>query len=94
MTSPTSGDQSGRPDTSSVDLAVRDYWVKSIGYILTRDADEYEIAEELRGIDAWLNKVPEMYCAVFDELAAQGVITKAQWRVFLKVEQPEKGVEL
>jgi phage recombination protein Bet len=81
-------DQGPRPDTSQVDLTVRDKWVGMITDTLNADQDEYKIADALRSIDEELSKFPELYTLVLDFLVAHKIITKANWRKYLEVRAP------
>lgn len=71
-----------RGDTSMVPDPLRDKWVSSIVDTLNQDKDERGIAADLKEIAAELNKFPELYIRVVDELAAKKIITKANWRKF------------
>lgn len=71
-----------RGDTSMVPDPLRDKWVSSIVDTLNQDKDELGIAKDLKEIAAELNKFPELYIRVVDELAAKKIITKANWRKF------------
>lgn len=77
-----------RPDTSQVDMALRDRWVGTITDLLAQDKDEYGIAADLRAANDELSQFPELYSTVFDKLAADKIITKAKFREFLKIEAP------
>ena len=76
-----------RPE-EKVDLAIRDKWVGQITDTLNMDKLEHEIAAALRVIADELNKAPEIYTAVSDYLAAQKIISKANWTKYLKIEAP------
>jgi len=69
-----------RGDLSNVDTTLRDKWVNDIKSCLDQDKEENVIATELQEIAAELNKFPELYISVVDELAKRKVITKANWR--------------
>jgi phage recombination protein Bet len=87
---PAKGDGSGRPDTSEVEYTTRDKWVGQITDTLnSADLDEYGIADAIRDIDAELQKFPDLYVAVFDRLAAEKIITKANWNKTLKYFDPQ-----
>lgn len=79
----TTGDGSGRPDTSEVDPVLIDKWVKDISDILAQDKEESEIAADLRDVGMELSKFAELYTAVFDALKYRGVITKAKFKEYL-----------
>jgi phage recombination protein Bet len=82
---PARTDESGRSDTSDVDPVLTDKWVGRITDITNQDKEETAIAADLREIDAELDKFPELKQTVFDALAARGIITKANYRKYLKV---------
>jgi hypothetical protein len=71
-----------RGDTSNVPDPLRDKWVSSITDILAQDKDEHGIASDLQDVAAELNKFPELYMKVLDELARKKIITKANWKKF------------
>lgn len=81
----TQGDNSGRPDVSQVDPALIDKWVSSITDTLSQDKDENGIAADLRDVNAEMSKFPELATAVFDALATREIITKANYRKYLKI---------
>lgn len=84
------GDGSGRPDLSEVDYTVRDKWVGQITDTLnSADLGEYGIAAAIREIDDQLQKFPDLYTAVLDRIAAEKIITKANWNKTLKHFPPE-----
>lgn len=83
-----------RPDTSQVDMTLRDYWVQAITDAMAKDADEYQIAEDLRAIDTELNKFSELYTVVLDYLAHQKIISKAKWREYLKLVRPPEDRQI
>lgn len=75
-----------RGDTSRVDNGVRDKHVKAIADILAQDKEENAIAMDLRAyIVECLQEFPELYVTVADELAAQGIASKAAFKAWLKV---------
>jgi phage recombination protein Bet len=60
--------------------------VKSIADLLAQDKDEFGIAEDLRAYEAEkLARFNELYIAVQDRLAKDGVISRANWKKYLKV---------
>ncbi len=85
---PEVGDSSGRPDTSEVDYTMRDKWIGQIVDTLNDDKDEYQMADAIRAIDAELQKWPELYVLVLDKIAAERVISKANWNKTLKHSRP------
>jgi hypothetical protein len=74
------GDLSGvNPDSVTGHCAV-------IEYILTRDKDEFQIADELRAyVKQYFYSNHELYIAVNDKLAADKVISKANWKNYLSL---------
>ncbi|MGC3959605.1 MAG: hypothetical protein QM813_17145 [Verrucomicrobiota bacterium] len=75
-----------RGDVSQVDHTLRDKHVAAVNEILNADAEELKIAEMLRGyVDEHLQKYQELFIAVADELQAQKIITKAQFKKYLKL---------
>lgn len=75
-----------RGDTSMVSDVQEMEHVAAITDLLNQDKDEFGIAEDLRAYEAeHLNTFPELYIRVQDALAKGGVITKANWRKYLKV---------
>jgi phage recombination protein Bet len=85
----TPGKVDPRGDTSGVDFELTNKWVSSIADILLLDKEEHEIAALLREADAELSKFAELYTTVFDKLAADGIISKANYRKYLKIEAPK-----
>jgi phage recombination protein Bet len=82
------GDSSGRVDTSQVDPAIIDRWVGQITDILAQDKDEFTIAEHLRDANAEMSKFADVATAVFDALASRKIISKANYRKYLRIERP------
>lgn len=78
-----------RGDTSGVDFELRDKWVNQIVDILAQDKQEHEIAADLRDANNELSKFPELAITVFDKLAADKIISKANYRKYLAVQAPE-----
>jgi hypothetical protein len=75
-----------RGDLSGVDLARCAEHVVAVKGILDADQDEYQIADALREyVNTHLRPDAEMYIAVNDQLAAQKVITKAQFRNYISL---------
>lgn len=85
----SAGDGSGRPEQSEVEYTVRDKWVGQITDTINMDADEYAIADAVRAIDAELQKFPDLYTAVLDKIAAEKIISKANWNKTLKHFPPQ-----
>lgn len=62
--------------------------------ILNADKDEYFIAEMLRDYSAtYLNPSPEVALAVADKLKRDGIINKAKFAAYMKLERPPEGDE-
>lgn len=78
-----------RPDTSQVDVALRDKWIATITDVLNQDKQEYEIAADLRSINEELSQFPDLYTSVFDKLAADKIISKANFRKYLAIQAPQ-----
>jgi phage recombination protein Bet len=78
-----------RPDTSAVDLAVVDKWVSEITDVLNQDKEEYAIASDLRDTNARLSLFPDLFSVVFDALAKRGIISKANYRRYLEIKEPQ-----
>lgn len=75
-----------RGDTSGVDWEMRDRHVSAIADILSDDKEEAEIAQMLREYEqVHLQPFQELYITVLDKLAADKIISKANWKKYLKV---------
>lgn len=75
-----------RGDTSKVDWEARDKHVSGVTDILNCDKEEADIAQLLREYVAEaLNPFPELYSTVMDKLAADGVISKANFKKYLQI---------
>jgi hypothetical protein len=75
-----------RGDLSNVAEPMRDKHVSAVADILNSDKEEADIAESLRGYVAEaLNPFPDLYTTVLDKLAADGIISKANFRKYLQV---------
>lgn len=75
-----------RGDTSNVNWELRDKHVSALTDIMNADKDEVDIAQMLRDyIAEALNPFPELYTTVLDKLAADGVISKANFRKYLQI---------
>lgn len=74
-----------RGDLSGVDEGKVQMYMDAICEALDADKDENAIAATLREIDADMNKWPEVYIVVADRLAKQDIISKANWKKYLKV---------
>jgi len=91
-TSITLGRVDPRGDVSGVDWELRDKCVSEIADILNSDKEEHEIAETLRDYEATrLQPFQELYITVQDKLAADGIISKANFKKYLKVHQRPEG---
>lgn len=81
-----------RGDVSGVDWTLRDKWVSQIADILLLDKEEHEIAALMREADAEISQYPELAITVFDKLATDGIISKANYKRYLKIQAPsERG---
>lgn len=81
-----------RGDLTGVDFELRDQRVKEIADLLAQDKDEYAIADDLRAYEQeHLARFNELYIAVQDKLAADKIISKANWRKYLQTWRPEAG---
>jgi phage recombination protein Bet len=81
-----------RGDVSGVDWELRDKIVSEITDIMNLDKEEHEIAEVLREYEATrLQPYQELYITVLDKLAADGIISKANFKKYLKVHQRPDG---
>ncbi len=75
-----------RGDTSMVSDLDEMQHVASITDLLNADKDENQIADTLRAYEAeFLQPFPERYIRVQDALARDGIISKANWKKYLKV---------
>lgn len=75
-----------RGDLSNVVEPVRDKHVSAVADMLNSDKEEADIAELLREYVAEaLNPFPDLYTAVMDKLATDGIISKANFRKYLQV---------
>lgn len=77
-----------RGDLSAVDHTEADKWVSDIADILNADKEEHEIAQMLRDAVAEMNRFPEMYMVVYDKLAKNKIISKANFNAYLKIQAP------
>lgn len=73
-----------RMDVSQVDQTLVDKWVGDITDILNQDKDEAAIAVDLRAANEELSKFPELFQVVFDKLARDKIIGKANYRKYLE----------
>lgn len=81
-----------RGDLDDVDFDLRDKRVAEIRDIFEADLPELEIALSLqRYVAERLEKFPELYIAVQDELAALGLITKKNFKAMLKIVPPAES---
>lgn len=80
------GSNNPRGDISGVDWEIRDRHVSTITDILNDDKEEHEIAQMLREYEeVHLMPFQELYITVLDKLAADKIITKANWKKYLKI---------
>lgn len=81
-----------RGDLSGVDLTMRDKHVGAITDLLAQDKDEVEISKDLNAyVTDCLAGYSELYITVLDELAAKSIISKANWKKYLKISQTVLG---
>lgn len=73
-----------RMDVSEVDQSHVDKWVGQLVDILNQDKDEAEIAVDLRAANEELSRFPELFQVVFDKLARDKIISKANYRKYLE----------
>jgi phage recombination protein Bet len=79
-------DMGPRPDLSDVDTTLRDKRCQEITDLLVQDKHENAIADELRGYVAEnLQPFHELWIAVNDKLAKDGVISKANFKKYLSL---------
>lgn len=75
-----------RGDLSGVDLAKCAEHVVAVKGILDADQDEYQIADALRDyVNEHLRPDADMYIAVNDQLAADKIISKAQFKNYISL---------
>lgn len=75
-----------RPDMSEVKSDVRDKHVSTIADLLNADKEECDIADLLREyVNEALNPFPDLYTAVMDKLATDGIISKKNFRAYLQM---------
>lgn len=80
-----------RPDTANVDTDLVNRWVGDITDVLNQDKEEHQIAEDLREVNAKLSQFPDLFQVVFDRLASEKIITKANFRKYLQIQAPING---
>jgi phage recombination protein Bet len=74
-----------RGDLSGVDWEIRDKHVSAIADILHIDKEEIEISRALNEyVSEFLQPFPELYIAVNDKLAADGIISKKNFKAYLE----------
>lgn len=85
---PEKGRNDPRGDLSQVDSDLTAKHVGTIVDILKQDKDEYAIADDLREFTA-VNLQPfnELYIAVMGKLKSDGVISRANWDKYLKLQR-------
>jgi hypothetical protein len=76
-----------RPDTSKVPPADIAKYCTAVKEIMDQDVDEYEHAELLREIHKELTTQTELYVAVADKLAADKIVSKAEWRKYISLKR-------
>lgn len=77
-----------RSDANEVDWDIANKWVNTITDILNQDKEEAGIAEDLRTADTELCNFDALYTMVLDKLASGKIISKANWRKYLKIGLP------
>jgi len=87
-------DMGPRPDTSEVSYVLVDKWIGDITDCMAQDKDEHVIAGELRQLNTELSQYPELYSVVFDQLASRKIITKANFKKFLNIQEPSSGTNV
>lgn len=81
-----------RGDLSQVDGDLVAKHVGSIVDLLNQDKDEYDIADDLREFVAvHLQPFNELYISVMGKLKTDGVISRANWDKYLKLQRGEEG---
>jgi phage recombination protein Bet len=74
-----------RPDTSQVDSDLVMRWISDITDTLNQDKEEADIAADLREINTNLSQFPDLFTMVLDKLAADKIISKANYRKYLAI---------
>ncbi len=75
-----------RGDTSDVDFTLCDKHVSGITDVLHEDKEEMEISAALNDyVNTYLQPFPELYIQVMDKLAAEKIITKSNFKRYLKL---------
>ncbi len=75
-----------RGDTSGVDFALCDRHVSGITDIINADLEEMEISAQLNDyVGTYLQAFPELYINVMDKLASEKIISKANFKRYLKM---------
>lgn len=74
-----------RPDTSHVCPQRVERFVSRFVEVLSEDMDDLDHARQILALHEKLNRDVELCCAVFDELAANQVLTKRQYREYLEL---------
>lgn len=81
-----------RGDLTQVDYAARDNHVSAITDILNSDKEECDIADLLREyVNEALNPFPELYTTVMDKLAADGVISKKNFKAYMQMKGRDRA---
>ena len=74
-----------RGDLSSVRPEERDRWVSDLKAIVNEYAsDEAQLAEKIREAHDELSRNQPLYIAVADDLAAKKIISKANWKTYVR----------
>jgi hypothetical protein len=81
-----------RGDLSEVDMTVANKHVAVITDLLAQGKDEFSIADDLRTYEQEnLARFNELYMVVQDELAKRSIISKANWKKYLKLQLGPEG---
>lgn len=80
-----------RPDTSNVDFELVNTNLSLIADILAQDKEEDQKAAEIALIADELNKSPELYSAVFDRAAKEGILSKSGFNGYLAMAKKKEG---
>jgi phage recombination protein Bet len=73
-----------RGDFTGVNYELRDRHVNAIIDLMNQDKNEAEISADLNAyVDEHLNRFQELYITVLDKLAADKIVSKANWKKYL-----------
>jgi len=88
---PEAAKKIGPRNTPSPDFELRDNWVSRIADTLAQDKTEFEIADDLRAIDAELQPFDALYTDVLDELSVRKIIAKGKFKEYLRLERKKEA---